>query len=138
MVDFAIPINHRVKIKENKKRKKYLELKKLWNMKVMVIPIIIGALWMVPKGFIKGMEELEIRVHAENIPNYSIVKISKNTGKSPGDIRRVVVTQTLVKYHQLTLVWKLARNNNNNNNKNNSSYNDQNCVVIESDRNKMK
>ena len=26
------------------------ELKKLWNMKVVVIPIIIGALGMVPKG----------------------------------------------------------------------------------------
>ena len=35
-------------------------------------------------------------------PNYSNVKIGQNTKKSPGDLRRFVVT--LVKYHQLTLV----------------------------------
>ena len=37
-------------------------------------------------------------------PNYSIVKITQNTEKSPGDIRRFVATQTPVKDHQLTLV----------------------------------
>ena len=35
-------------LKESKKKDKYLdltrELKKLWNMKVMVMPIVIGAL----------------------------------------------------------------------------------------------
>ena len=52
-VDFAFPANHRVKIKEKKKTNKYFnlarELIKLWNMKVTVIPIVIGALGMVPK-----------------------------------------------------------------------------------------
>ena len=37
MVDFAILTDHRVKLKESKKRDNYLdlasELKKLWNMK---------------------------------------------------------------------------------------------------------
>ena len=48
-----IPANHRVKIKENEKRDKYLdfsrELGKLCNMKVMVIPIVIGTLGRSPK-----------------------------------------------------------------------------------------
>ena len=35
-------------------------------------------------------------------PNYSIIKISQNPEKSPGDLRRHVVTQTPVKDHQLT------------------------------------
>ena len=52
--NFAVSADHRVKMKENEKRDKYLdlawELKKLWNMKVMMIPIIIGVLGMVPKG----------------------------------------------------------------------------------------
>ena len=30
-------------------------------MKVMVIPIVIGALGTVTKGFVKGREDLEIR-----------------------------------------------------------------------------
>ena len=37
-------------------------------------------------------------------PNYSIVKIDQNIDKSPGDLRRLVVTQTPEKYHQLTLM----------------------------------
>ena len=36
-------------------------------------------------------------------PNYSIVKIGQNTEKSPGDLR-IALTQTPVKYPQLTLV----------------------------------
>ena len=36
--------------------------------------------------------------------NYSIIKIDQNTEKSPGDLRRLAVTQTPVENHQLTLV----------------------------------
>ena len=32
-------------------------------------------------------------------PNYSIVQIGLNTEKSPGDLRRLAVTQTSVKDH---------------------------------------
>ena len=53
-VDFTVLGEHRIKIKENEKREKYLdltrELKKLLTMKVTVIPIVIGALGMTPKG----------------------------------------------------------------------------------------
>ena len=37
------------------------ELKKLWNMKVTIIPIVIRALRTVIKRLIKGQEDLEIR-----------------------------------------------------------------------------
>ena len=54
MLHFAIPADCSVKIKENEKGYKYLdlarELKKWWNMKVTVIPIIIGALGTIPKS----------------------------------------------------------------------------------------
>ena len=47
IVDFAVPADHRIKLKECEKRDKYLhlarELKKLWNMKVTTIPNVIGA-----------------------------------------------------------------------------------------------
>ena len=47
IVDFAVPADHRIKLKECKKKDKYLdlarELKKLWNMKVTIVPIVIGA-----------------------------------------------------------------------------------------------
>ena len=34
------------------------------------------------------------RISGDN-PNYSIIKIGQNTGKSPRDLRRLAVTQTL-------------------------------------------
>ena len=55
----------RVKIKENEKIDNYFdparEIKKLWNMKVGVISIIIGAFGTVSKdlGLVRGLEELE-------------------------------------------------------------------------------
>ena len=65
IIDFAVPADLRVKLKESEKRDKYLdlarELEKLWNMKVMVIEIVIGALATVTKGLIKGLEDLKIR-----------------------------------------------------------------------------
>ena len=55
-VDFAFPMDHRVKLKESKKSDKYLdlarELKKLWNMKVTVIPIVIGTLSTITKRLV--------------------------------------------------------------------------------------
>ena len=37
-------------------------------------------------------------------PNYNIIEISHNTEKSPGDVRRLTVTQTSVEDHPLTLL----------------------------------
>ena len=72
-------------------------------MKTMMTPIIIGALDMVTKEIVQGLEG-----HG-NYSNYSIVEISQNTEKSPGDLRRLTVTQTSVKDYQLMLVGKTCR-----------------------------
>ena len=65
IMDFAVPVDHRVKLKESEKKDKYLdlarELKKLWNMKVTFIPIVIGVLGTVTEGLLKELEDLEIR-----------------------------------------------------------------------------
>ena len=41
--------------------------KRLWNMKVTVIPIVIRALVIIPKWFVRGLEELDIGGRAETI-----------------------------------------------------------------------
>ena len=43
------------------------ELKKLWNMRVTVIPIVVGALGTIPKSMEKRPEEQEIREIIETI-----------------------------------------------------------------------
>ena len=127
--EFAVPADHRINLKENEKKDKYLdlarELKKLWNMKVTIVPIVIGALGTITKGLLKGLEDLEVGGRVETIqttaktdvknsrgvnnnnnPNNSIIENGQNTEKSPGDLRRLAVTQSPVKYHQLTLMGK--------------------------------
>ena len=68
---FAVPANHRIKVKEIEKKNKYLdlarELKKLCNEKVTIIPIVIGAFGRITKGLSKGQEDLEIRGRVETI-----------------------------------------------------------------------
>ena len=63
IVAFAVPVHHRIKLKECEKKDKYLELarelKKIWNMNVTIIPILIGAFGTETKGLLKGLEELE-------------------------------------------------------------------------------
>ena len=53
-----------IKLKECEKKDKYhnlvRELKKLWNMQVTIIPIVIDAFGTVTKELLKGLEELEI------------------------------------------------------------------------------
>ena len=62
-MDFAIPADNWAKIKENEKIDKYLdfarELRKLWNIRVMVILMVVGALGTFLKE--KRLKELEIR-----------------------------------------------------------------------------
>ena len=71
IVDFAVPADPRIKLKESKKKDKYLdlarELKKLWNMQATIIPIVIGAFGTVTKGFLKRMEDLEVGGQVETI-----------------------------------------------------------------------
>ena len=56
--------DHRIKLKESEKKNKYhdlaRELKKLWNMKVTFIPIVIRAFGTVTIGLLKGLEDLEL------------------------------------------------------------------------------
>ena len=65
IVNFAVPVDDRVKLKENEMNDKYLdlarELKRLWNMKMTVIPIVISTLGTVTKELAQGLEDLEIR-----------------------------------------------------------------------------
>ena len=78
ILDFAIQGDHRVKLKESKRKHKYLdlarELKNLWNMKVMFISMVIGALGTVTKGLELGLEDLQIRGRVETIQTRALLR----------------------------------------------------------------
>ena len=82
--------------------------KKVQNMKVMVISIVVGAFGTIHEGLVKGPEDLEIREQV-------------STEKSSQDLRRLAVTQTPVRNLQLTLAWKTFKGVNDNNDNNNNN-----------------
>ena len=94
IVKFAVPIDHqRVKLKECEKEDEYrdfaMELKKLWNMKVTIIPIAVGALDTVTKGLLQGLEDLEIKGRVETIKTTALlrsVRILKRVLETWGDL----------------------------------------------------
>ena len=59
-MDFVVPVDNRVNLKESKKGHEYAylarELKKIWNLKVTVIPVEVSALGTIPKGLIRGLK----------------------------------------------------------------------------------
>ena len=78
---FAVPADHRIKLEEWEKKEKYLdlarELKKLWNLKVTIIPIVIGAFGTVTKGLLKGLEDLEVGGRVETIQTTALLRMAR-------------------------------------------------------------
>ena len=98
IVDFA---DHRIKLKECEKKYKYLdlarELKKLWNMQVTIIPIVIGTFGTVTKGLLKGLEDLEVGGRVETIQTTALLRMVR--------ILRIVL-ETWGDLLSLRLHWK--------------------------------
>ena len=81
IADFTVPADHRIKLKECEKKDKYFdlarELKKLWNMKVSIVPIVIGAFGTVTEGLLKGLEDLEVGGRWETIQTTALLKTAR-------------------------------------------------------------
>ena len=80
-MNFTVSVDHSVKIKENETRDKHLNLAKdlnmLWNMKMMLIPIVIGTLETIPKGLVKGIEKLDIGKRADAIQTTAFLRSAR-------------------------------------------------------------
>ena len=97
----AVPADHRINLKESEKKDKYLdlarELKNLWNMKVTIVSIVIGALGTVTKGLLNGLEDLEIGGRVETIQTTALLRTARI-------LRRVL--ETWGDLLSLKLQWK--------------------------------
>ena len=93
-----------VKIREDEKLNKYLdlarELKKLCNMMVTVIPIIVRALGTVPKNQEKRLDELEIKRKTETIQTSALLGYLEESWRP----EETCCHSTSNKNHQLELV----------------------------------
>ena len=104
MVNFAFQMELRIKSKESKKGDKYIdlarELKKLWNMKVALIPIVNGALRTLPPALVKRLEDLEIRGQVETIQTTALLGSARILRRV---FERLAVTQPPVENDPLML-----------------------------------
>ena len=78
-MDFAVLDDYGVKLKLSEKKNKLLDLarelkKKLLNLKVTIIPIVIGVLGTITKRLVQGLEELKIRGRVETIRTTALLR----------------------------------------------------------------
>ena len=111
IVDFAVSADQRVKLKESEKKDKYLDL--AWELKKKTVEHGSDChtnsnwcFWYSHQRISKTTGELGNNWTSGDYPNYSIAEIGQNTELSPGDLRRIVVTQTPMWNHRLTPMWK--------------------------------
>ena len=83
--------------------------KKLWNMKVTIIPIVIGAFGTLTKGLLKGLEDLEVGGRVETIQTTALLKTARI-------LRRVLETwgdllSLNLQRKTISLRWVINNNN---------------------------
>ena len=78
LVDFDVPVEHKGTVKECETQDKCLdlsrELKKFWNMKVIVIRIVVGTFRTAFKNLEKRSDDLEIWRTTETIQTTTLLK----------------------------------------------------------------
>lgn len=64
LIDVSVPKDCRIDVKEREKIEKYqdlrIELERLWEMKTIVVPIVIGSLGTISKNFKDHIQRLEL------------------------------------------------------------------------------
>ena len=73
IIDFAVPGDSRIQEKEKNKIEKYQDLgrdlQKLSNVKVKIIPLVVGSLSAIPKQFGNRLEQIGIAVGTAQVQN---------------------------------------------------------------------
>ena len=71
VIDFAVPGDSRIEDKEREKIEKYQdlarELQKVWNVRVKIIPLVVGSLGAIPKLFGKRLKDIGIKVEISQV-----------------------------------------------------------------------
>ena len=71
IIDFAVPGDSRIEKKEKDKIEKYQdlrrELQKIWNVKVKIIPLVVGSLGAILKQFGERLKQIGITVGAAQV-----------------------------------------------------------------------
>ena len=101
-MEFAVPTHHRLKIKENEKKDNNLDVAKelhmISHLRLTEILIVIGSAGTERRGFVRRLEDLEIRIGAQIIRTSLVLRSTKI-------LKSVLVTRKDLL--SLTLHWKI-------------------------------
>ena len=81
---------------------------------VTVTPFVDGTLGMVPKVLEERLGGIGNQRKNQDHPHYSMAEINQNNRKSLGELRKIAISQTLVKDHLRSWCEKFSRSDINN------------------------
>ena len=71
LIDMTVPSDRNIALKEIEKKSKYkdleLEIQRMWHMKTVVIPVVVGALGTVEKGMVENIKKVSERATVTEI-----------------------------------------------------------------------
>ena len=71
LIDMTVPSDRNIALKEIEKKSKYkdleLEIQRMWHMKTIVIPVVVGALGAVKKGMVENIKKVSERATVTEI-----------------------------------------------------------------------
>ena len=81
IIDFAVPGDSKIEEKEKDKIEKYQdlgkELQKIWNVKVKIIPLVVGSLGAIPKQFGNRLKLIGITVEEEQVQKKALLGVAR-------------------------------------------------------------
>ena len=85
IIDFAVPGDSRIEEKEKYKREKYQdlrrELQKIWNVKVKIIPLVVGSLGAIPKQYGNRMKQIGITAGTAQVQKTVLLETARTLRK---------------------------------------------------------
>jgi hypothetical protein len=80
LIGVAIPADRNVTQKDAEKKLKYrslcIEIQRIWNMKYVIIPVVIGATGRVTKGLTKNLESIPGKLSIDSLQKTAILGTS--------------------------------------------------------------
>ena len=73
LIDMTVSSDRNIALKETEKKMKYkdleLEIQRMWHMKTVLIPVVVGALGTVKKGTVENIKKVSERATMTEIQN---------------------------------------------------------------------
>ena len=81
IIDFEVPGDSRIEEKEKDKVEKYQdlgrELQKIWNVKVKIIPLVVGSLGAIPKQFGNRLKQIGIKAGTAQVQKIVLLGMAR-------------------------------------------------------------